>query len=214
MLRWGVGCGVINTRPPGVGGCLLMIRPRVRVPQALYIPRYCVAMVEQQKYSVVTEIPGGIEIRNYPEHGRVSVDVVAGLSDAGSLGFRPLVSYISGNNASAQSIAMTAPVIQTPHNSSHHEVSFVLPEAEMTSWPRPSDPRVRVETRPACLVAALRFRGYWRADLVKKHERELLVALDSSDYRPVGEPFFARYNPPTTPGFMRRNEVLVEVERV
>ena len=192
-----------------------MIRPRVRVPQALYIPRYCVAMVEQQKYSVVTEIPGGIEIRHYPEHSRVSVDVVAGLSDAGSLGFGPLVSYISGNNESSQSIAMTAPVLQAPQDSTHHVVSFVLPSIHTNeSWPLPANPRVRVETRPACLVAALRFRGYWRADLVKKHERELLVALNSSDYRPVGEPFFARYNPPTTPGFMRRNEVLVEVERV
>jgi len=172
-------------------------------------------MVEQQKYSVVAELAGGIEIRNYPEHGRVSVDVVADLSEAGSLGFRPLVNYISGNNASAQSIAMTAPVLQTPHDPTHHQVSFVLPAADGSqSWPHPSDPRVRVEQRPACLVAALRFRGYWREELVKKHERELVAALASSAYRPVGEAFFARYNPPTTPGFMRRNEVLVEVEEV
>ena len=178
------------------------------------LPRYSVPMVEQQKYSVVAQLPGGIELREYPEHSRVSVEVAAGLSDAGSIGFRPLVSYISGNNDSAQSIAMTAPVIQTPQGSSHQVVSFVLPSAEAArSWPQPSDPRVRVETRPSCLVAALRFRGYWRVEQVKEHERELLAALEASEYRPRGEPFFARYNPPTTPGFMRRNEVLVEVER-
>jgi hypothetical protein len=179
------------------------------------LPCYCVPMVEQQKYSRVVELPGGIEIRDYPEHHRVSVDVAAGLSDAGSLGFRPLVSYISGNNSSAQSIAMTAPVLQTPQDSSHQVVSFVLPSAEADrSWPQPSDPRVQIERRPSCLVAALRFRGYWRVEEVKKRARELLSALESSEFRPVGEPFFARYNPPTTPGFLRRNEVLVEVERV
>ena len=177
--------------------------------------RYCVLMVEQQKYLVTAEIPGGVEIRDYPEHHRVSVDVTADLSDAGNLGFRPLVNYISGYNASSQSIAMTAPVIQAPQDSSHHVVSFVLPASRDTAtWPVPNDSRVRVEKRPESLVAALRFRGFWRAELVKKQERALLDALVSSDFRPVGEPFFARYNPPTTPGFMRRNEVLVEVERV
>ena len=66
-------------------------------------------MVEQQRYDVIETLPGGVEIRSYPEHQVISVDVRAGLSDAGNIGFRPLVSYISGYNLSGEKIAMTAP---------------------------------------------------------------------------------------------------------
>lgn len=49
-------------------------------------------MVEQQRYDVMETLPSGVEIRSYPEHQVISVDVRAGLSDAGNIRFRPLVS--------------------------------------------------------------------------------------------------------------------------
>ena len=36
--------------------------------------------------------------------------------------------------------------------------------------------------------------------------------IEERGLRPVGEPIFARYNPPFMPWFLRRNEVLVQVE--
>jgi hypothetical protein len=170
-------------------------------------------MVEQQRYDVIESLPGGVEIRSYPEHQVISVDVRAGLSDAGNIGFRPLVNYISGNNQASQQIAMTAPVLQEPTDAEGFTVSFVLPYREDgTVWPEPVDSRVRVESKPQSLVAARQFRGYWRESSVLDEERRLLVALETSDYRPAGAPYFARYNPPSMPGFLRRNEVLVAVE--
>jgi hypothetical protein len=170
-------------------------------------------VVEQQRYEVVETLPGGVEIRSYPEHQVISVDVRAGLSDAGSLGFRPLVSYISGYNFSGEKIAMTAPVIQAPKASNQHRISFVLPDKPGTNWPQPADPRVSVETRPESLVAALGFPGYWRESHVLEQQQKLIHALQGSGYSTVGEPYFARYNPPSVPGMFRRNEVLVAVSR-
>lgn len=171
-------------------------------------------MVEQQRYDVVDSLPGGIEIRSYPEHQVISVDVRAGLSDAGNIAFRPLVNYISGNNQASQQIAMTAPVLQEPSDGEGFTVSFVLPYREDGNvWPAPVDSRVRVESKPQSLVAARQFRGYWRESLVRDEESKLLAALGALGYRAEGEPYFARYNPPSMPGFLRRNEVLVAVER-
>jgi hypothetical protein len=168
-------------------------------------------MVEQQRYDVVEALPGGVEVRSYPEHQVVSVDVYGSLSDAPNFGFRPLVSYISGDNVSRQKIAMTAPVIQAPESAGQHRISFVLPHTPGATWPEPADPRVRLEPKPASLVAALGFRGYWRERHVLDQKQKLLDALAGTRYSPAGEPYFARYDPPSVPGLFRRNEVLVAV---
>jgi len=168
-------------------------------------------MVEQQRYDVMETLPSGVEIRSYPEHQVISVDVRGALSDAGNIGFGPLVSYISGYNLSGEKIAMTAPVIQAPEGTDQHRISFVLPDKPGATWPEPADPRVTLETKPRSLVAALGFRGYWRESHVVEHEGKLQRAVEGSGYRAVGEPYFARYNPPSVPGMFRRNEVLVAV---
>jgi hypothetical protein len=39
-----------------------------------------------------------------------------------------------------------------------------------------------------------------------------MEALSADGRRPIGAPILARYNSPFTPWFMRRNEVMVEIE--
>ena len=83
-------------------------------------------MTERQKFDLVKKIAGSkVEIRRY--HPCVMADVIveAPYSQAPSLGFRPLVTYISKNN-----IAMTAPVLQESTDLSSWIISFVMP-AEM-----------------------------------------------------------------------------------
>jgi hypothetical protein len=41
----------------------------------------------------------------------------------------------------------------------------------------------------------------------------LLSALTAKGIHTIGEPFLMRYNAPFTPGFLRRNEVGVEIRR-
>jgi hypothetical protein len=90
-------------------------------------------MTERQKIDLIKKIPNTkVEIRRYHSCAMADVLVEAPYEQAGNLGFRPLVTYISQNN-----IAMTAPVLQESSDSRSWIVSFVVP-AEMTLKDLPS----------------------------------------------------------------------------
>jgi hypothetical protein len=111
-------------------------------------------MTQQQPYTVLSQHKG-FELRKYPAGIQIETTVGGDFVNAGSLGFRPLVQFISGNNKGNKSIAMTAPVIQESASASKHMVRFVLPE-EMKSGDVPAslDPRVKVIEVPEHLAAA------------------------------------------------------------
>lgn len=168
-------------------------------------------MVEKQPYQVERSLGESMELRQYPAHRVVSVDVRGGIEEAGNLGFGPLVGYISGVNASRQKIAMTAPVLQE-ESDDYHRVSFVLPQ----EWwdrdaPAPLGEQVRIEDRPAEVFAAITFRGGWREEKVRAQENVLRETLQARGLHVTGPALYARYDPPSVPGMFRRNEVLIPV---
>ncbi len=59
----------------------------------------------------------------------------------------------------------------------------------------------------------IRFKGYARRKSVGEVKSRLLSALQKSGTATVGEPFLMRYNSPWTLGFMRRNEIGIEIAR-
>jgi len=169
-------------------------------------------MVASQPYTILEELSGSVEVRHYPAHTLISVDVAGPFQNAGNAGFRPLVSYISGANQSRQQIAMTTPVTHVPHSDASHTISFVLPEG-MTpeDAPLPVDASVRIVDKPDSTVAALRWRGGFDDRGAHKAEQKLLASLHSAGRTTAGRVFFARYDPPMTPVFLRRNDALVEL---
>ncbi len=167
-------------------------------------------MTEKQPYEVESEHEG-FEIRRYPEHILAEVDVDGEFFDAGNRGFRPLISYISGANASQSKVAMTAPVIQTPAGEKY-TVSFVLPEGmDAASVPVPTGAGVRTRVVPSSRVAARRFSGGADVARYTDNATELVAAVALAGLATVGAPYFARYDPPWKPGFLRRNEALVRL---
>jgi len=169
-------------------------------------------MVQSQRYTIVDELPGGVEVRQYPAHTLISVDVSSDFGTAGNRGFGPLVRYISGGNAAGQNIAMTSPVTHAPQSDALHTISFVLPEGMAPDdAPIPVDGAVRIVDKPESVVAALRFRGVWQEHVAVAKAQDLLNALSRAGKSVRGEVFYARYDPPVTPGFLRRNEALVEL---
>jgi hypothetical protein len=92
-------------------------------------------MTEQQPYNVLKNYDG-FELRSYPRHVLVQVTVRGSFISAGSIGFGPLIRYISGGNQTGQKIAMTAPVVQSSHDPETHVVSFVLPAGMQLSEER------------------------------------------------------------------------------
>ncbi len=182
-------------------------------------------MTQQQRYDTVGTI-GSYELRSYHPCVVADVTVEGPFEKAGNAGFRPLINYISGANHSSSKVAMTAPVIQessrkirvdepaleTSHGNSH-VISFVMPEqyAQVAEVPVPNDSQVVLRAIPAQLVAVDRFSGRWSEAIYT----ERLIALRShvamNGYESIGAPRFARFDPPWTPWFMRRNEIQLPV---
>ncbi len=175
-------------------------------------------MVEEAEYTVVRTL-GNLEIRRYAPMILASVK---GLSDNEAFGI--LFRYITGNNKSRKDIAMTTPVVSEQDSSEEiamtapvvtdrQTFSFVLPSGySMETAPIPLDQRINiVEIRPRH-VAVIRFRGRASSSQVQKKTEEMLTTLGENGLNPRGRPFLMRYNPPFTPGFLRRNEVGTEIE--
>jgi len=169
-------------------------------------------MTQQQPYTVLSQHKG-FELRKYPAGIQIETTVGGDFVNAGSLGFRPLVQFISGNNKGNKSIAMTAPVIQESASASKHMVRFVLPEEMRASdVPASRDANVKVIEVPEHLAAAKRFSGSWNQDKFDLEGQKLISELLSSGLETVGSLYFARFDPPWKPGFLKRNEVLIRVK--
>jgi len=168
-------------------------------------------MTEVQPY-VVERRYDGFEVRRYPEHQVVEVEVKGDFFQAGTRGFRPLISYISGSNAPGRQIAMTAPVIQSPTRSGTQTVSFVLPASlDAASVPSPTNPAVRPRTVPGGLVAARTFSGGSSDARFQQNAEQLLAALAREGLKTEADVYFARYDPPWKLGFLKRNEALIRL---
>ena len=138
-----------------------------------------------------------------------------------SAGFDLLFAFISGKNKSQGSIPMTSPVITSqkipmtaPVVSDAASMSFVMPPGKtVNDTPIPLDSRVSIEPVPEREVAVIRFGGYASKEDVTDVTSRLLDGLRNQGITTVGEFFLMRYDPPWMPGFFRRNEVGIEIQR-
>jgi hypothetical protein len=163
-------------------------------------------MTEQQKFDVIDRV-GSVEIRRYHPCVMADVEVDADYATAGSIGFGPLVNYISQNL-----IAMTAPVVQEPAANGSWIVSFVMPDGmTLDSMPRPANARVSLRRSPEHVAAALRFSGLTSGSRVKAKEKELRNVLTANKFDVIDSVRISRFDPPWKPGFLRHNEVVLPI---
>lgn len=149
---------------------------------------------------------GSIELRKYPELQLVET-VMANNQDNG---FMRLFRYIDGGNDKKQKIAMTTPVF-TAKQVGQSTMAFVLP-AKMNSnaVPEPNHQSVRRVMRSEMILAVHRYSGRHQ-NAPSTIESELKKWMEKNNLIPVGGPIQAFYDPPWTPGFFRRNELLIPV---
>jgi len=172
------------------------------------------------------------EIRRYAPYIVAEVDVDGDMKEAGDDAFRILAGYIFGKNEPGEKMSMTAPVSTKPagqgqrmnmtapvlssptdNETEAYTYAFVMESRfSMESLPKPLDPRIRLVEVPAQVVAARRYSGRWTDKNFLKNRDTLLTALRDDGVVLAGQPWLARYNSPFTPWFLRRNEVLVEIE--
>jgi hypothetical protein len=163
---------------------------------------------EEPVYTLVAQLES-VEIRQYEPviQARTSMD------DKGrsSGGFRTLADYIFGGNAQEQSIAMTAPVEETLSGTDAY-MAFTMPsQYSMADLPEPTNNHVTLHEVPSCTMAVVQFSGWARDAVVEEQTRLLLDTLADSAWVAVGTPSLNQYNPPWTPPWSRRNEVMVQV---
>ena len=182
-------------------------------------------MTEQQPYEVLRRA-SDFELRRYPEHVVAEIEVDGDFEGVGTAAFRPLVGYLRGQNESGRGLAMTAPVLQRRDDAGppapvtaaeattpgRYVVSFVLPAGSSAeSLPVPRDARVVVRSVPEELAVAVRYSGRWTAAGFRQRLARLRRAAEDAGLEVTGPPRFARFDPPWTPWFRRRNEVVLPV---
>ena len=163
-------------------------------------------MTEQQKYSLIKKLDN-LEIRKYQKCTMATVEINADYEAAGSIGFRPLVTYISQNN-----IAMTAPVLQQKTKSDSWLVSFVMPEKmKLSDLPISSNLNIKLHEVDEYFAAVLTFKGVTSKQKIREKENELKELVNKYNLNSFGEILVARFDPPWKPGFLRHNEVIIHL---
>lgn len=181
--------------------------------------------IEEAKYEVVRK-NDHFEIRDYAPYILAETVVAGNLEDAGSMAFKILFGYISGDNrsrekvemtapvsqqANREEIKMTAPVVQQPLGKKW-AVSFMMPASyTMETLPDPENPKVTLRQVPRRRLAAVRYTGFWSEKGYHDNKLKLEAWISENELTIVGDPIWARYNPPFTPWFLRRNEILIPV---
>jgi hypothetical protein len=150
------------------------------------------------------------EIRDYPE---LTIATTPMKEEGMNNGFRELFRFISGENGRSEKIEMTAPVLIDSVKDGK-TMSFIMPQKAVEKGvPAPAGEKVKLGKVEAARVAVLRFSGSRVAENEKAAIEKLTAWLEKQKIPQKGEPTFAYYDPPWTPAFMRRNEVMVRIDK-
>ena len=150
----------------------------------------------------VLQQDGKYEVREYP-----TLTIVQTPMRVADDSFMRLFRYIDGQNAATQKIAMTTPVFMTTNS-----MAFVMPEKLPADHvPQPNNNQVAIASIPAGQFAVLRFKGGRNAANETNAVAALTARLQRENLTPAGEPIFGYFDPPWTPVWLRRNEVMLRL---
>lgn len=186
--------------------------------------------IEEPKFTLLEKYQA-FELRDYAPKIIAEVIVDGDMHQASNKGFRMIADFIFGNNETqagksekismtapvslqqrAEKISMTAPVgvRQTNHG---WRVYFVMPQQyNLETLPKPNNPLVIIKSTPSQKFAVIRFSGLVDEEKMAKKVTELTRWIESKKLKMLDNPKLDRYNPPWTLPFLRRNELMVEVE--
>lgn len=152
-------------------------------------------------YAIV-RTDGKFELRDYPALTIAETPMTGGSGPS----FNRLFGYITGKNAGDQKIAMTTPVFM-----SGSSMAFVMPD-DVKAPPRPTDGSVTVKEIPGGRFAVLTFSGGRSASQEEKMLGDLKAWMAASGLPVQSPPIYGYFDPPWTPTFLRRNEVMLRTE--
>lgn len=193
----------------------------------LYVP-FPIMAAEEPEYKII-EKSGDYELRRYQPVLIAEVLVDGNMNEASGKGFRLIADYIFGNNTTktgnSRKIKMTSPVTVEPESNEismtapvtlkkvtgKWRVNFIMPgKYTFETIPAPKNKRVILREVPAREVAVVRFSGIADEESTAEKTQNLLKWMDNKNLTPAGSIELARYDPPWTLPFLRRNEIVSE----
>lgn len=166
------------------------------------------AWIEKPDYEVILS-EGSLELRKYKT--MIVAEVVRPRGSDLNMGFQEIFNYISGQNQGEQKISMTAPVINR-QGEDYFTTAFVMPsQYTLETLPVPKEPNVIIKERAGGTFAVIRFSGGWSEAGFKERQKQLEDWIRLHGWKVSSDLAIARYNPPFTPAFMRRNELMYQI---
>jgi hypothetical protein len=192
----------------------------------LFLTSFTAMAIEEPEF-ISIEKKDAFEIREYQPKLIAQVLVNGTFDSASSKGFRLLADFIFGNNKTnegSKKIDMTAPVVTRDASEKIDMTAPVVSEETERGWyisfnmpkqyskdtlPIPNNPEVKIIEVPKEKFAVITFSGLVR----EKKYAEMLNLLNEEmrkrNLEPQGPAILARYNPPWTLPFLRRNELMI-----
>ena len=182
--------------------------------------------IEEPNYTII-EQSGDYELRAYDAMIIAEVLVSGNMDEASGKGFRLIADFIFGNNTSRngaeEKIQMTAPVTIEPHSEKINmtkpvsikeegkwRVHFVMPKKySLESLPKPNNNDVKLREIPKLKYAVIRFSGFANEKKVAEKTTQLIYWMKNKGLSSDSAAQLARYNPPWTLPFLRRNELMI-----
>ena len=184
---------------------------------------------EEPEFKLISE-EGEFQIREYDSKIIAQVEVEGDFDEASSRGFKLLADYIFGNNlldGASKKISMTTPVEMSPlaenlsmtssvmddQINNKWSINFVMPqEFSLDTLPKPNNSQVNIIEVPKEKYAVIVFSGLVRESSYAEKAELLSNYLKENSFKKQGAIKIARYNPPWTLPFFRRNELMVRID--
>ena len=183
---------------------------------------------EEPEFSIIYK-KDNFEIREYAPKIIAQIKISGNFDEASSKGFRGLADFIFGNNLinnESEKISMTAPVVAEPalreapminpvlakEKKNQWLISFVMPkEYSLKTIPKPNNSEVKLMTLPKEKFAVIVFSGLVRESSYNEKIILLNNFIKKQKLETSGSVQIARYNPPWTLPFFRRNELMIKI---
>lgn len=183
--------------------------------------------IEEPRYHQLKQ-DGDFSLRQYAPVIIAETEVDGTLDQASSTGFRRLAAYIFGDNhlptvhsadrartpapaapEAKNKIAMTAPVT-TQQQGAGWTINFSMPaQYSLGGLPIPDDGRIKLREVPELTVAVIQFSGWVDESKIAAKTALLRDWMAAHGIAADGDARLARYNPPWTLPFLRRNEIQI-----
>jgi hypothetical protein len=204
------------------------MRLSIFVTFLLFLISLTVMAIEEPEF-ISIEKKDTFEIREYQPKLIAQVLVTGTFDNASSKGFRLLADFIFGNNKTnegSKKIDMTAPVVTRDASEKIEMTAPVISEENERGWfisfnmpkqysketlPVPNNPEVKIIDVPSEKFAVITFSGLVRERKCSEILSLLNEEMIKRNLKPKGPVILARYNPPWTLPFLRRNELMIRI---